>query len=645
MRSHSDSLSPQSSKNRETRAATIGIRRDWRWESPRLTPTEVRHTPNMSRSVTPYPHGIPSPKDGSPSPEPSHAQAQGDDGAIAFHETHRKLDDMLRTAGYPPNQSGTPGSTVKSEGQDETKPANQPTQEQPMHEQPMYEQFTQDQLTQEEYVQPQSIFEYRQAAAFHPRHFETPFVPAVMTWPSANTAMQPWSPGTLTVFSPQGFPPAQPTYTNPGPNQYQPLPLLDPHVPPTHTAAGQHRVQQSLGALNLGESAPAYLIPGRPERAATLPGHFGALEHYLQPISQGTGSFEASSAATITPDNVAGKHQAAYRNQPPESPKHVPAKPSSDNMSQPNWHQNTGQPPYVPPFRPQAASFHATPHATPFQPAPQAAPLPPAKREKWPLNTRPNEFRPMQAVVDPTFREHLNRELAAASAEDAGARGKFSARYFGMHTEGNASAEHISPEQNCALWLRNLPPDITHAELLKAIRNVGRIWCTYINQPDFINHSTAAAKVAFFTAAAARKFLRYVDNYGPLIRGRRIKADYNRIKYPEKTLVSNLTRVLIITGASWFVNPENLCQYFSQLFTFQVDEIITLVELDGRSVVEFRFGSYRCQAQMGKMALERQKPDGLEFVEFGDDPCEMGETFSSYRVAADRISKKYLTNA
>lgn len=262
----------------------------------------------------------------------------------------------------------------------------------------------------------------------------------------------------------------------------------------------------------------------------------------------------------------------------------------------------------------------------------------------------------MQAVLDPHLREQLKQEMAAAHAEDGFGggedsdmncdllRNKFSTRYYGMHTEGNASADHLTNDQNCALWLRNLPPDVTHKELLHSIRGIGRIWCTYINQPDFVHHSTAAAKVAFFTPAAARRYLTHIESAGPTIRGFRIKADYNRIKYPEKPVAGGLTRVLIITGSSWFVNPENLCRYFAQLFTFQVDEVIELVSMEGRSVVEFRFGSYRCQAQMGKMALDRQKPQGLEVVEFGEDPCETGETFISYRIATDRISKKALLN-
>ena len=270
-------------------------------------------------------------------------------------------------------------------------------------------------------------------------------------------------------------------------------------------------------------------------------------------------------------------------------------------------------------------------------------------------------FRPMQAILNSSQRsqgqphQHTHSRSLDAPPTFGPAPPRppttqvltFSDKYYGMHTEVNASADHLPDEQNCALWLRNLPPDITYHELLSSIRNIGRIWCTYINTPDFVTHSTAAAKVVFFAPESASLFLQHIssasdDDAGtpcpPCIRGFRIKADHNRIKYARHACTpKGPSRVLIVTGQDWFVNEASLTAWFADKFIFQVDEVIELVKAGGRAVVEFRFGSYRCQSQMGKMALDRIKPPGLEKVEYGDDPCEKGDSLVSYRVAAERI--------
>ncbi|KAL2203749.1 hypothetical protein CC79DRAFT_1070854 [Sarocladium strictum] len=217
----------------------------------------------------------------------------------------------------------------------------------------------------------------------------------------------------------------------------------------------------------------------------------------------------------------------------------------------------------------------------------------------------------------------------------------FSSRYCGKHVDSNASADHLLPDQNCALWLTNLPPIVTYTQLLGSIRHFGRIWCTYINEPNNREHVTAAAKVVFFSAQAAAAFLHAAwpsDMRGPMmIQGYPIKVAYNRIKYPEKPCGQGESRVLIVTGHPMFVNEEALSAFFRQRFIYQVDRVQTLIQTTSRAVVEFSFGSYRCQSQMGLMALEKDRPIGFEKVEYGEDPCEVGDTFSSYSVAMDRI--------
>lgn len=218
----------------------------------------------------------------------------------------------------------------------------------------------------------------------------------------------------------------------------------------------------------------------------------------------------------------------------------------------------------------------------------------------------------------------------------------FSPEYHGMHNLANASA-NVPNDYNCALWLTKLPADVTYRELVDMVVQAGRfgrLYCTYINYPDKLKHITAAAKVVFFNPEAAQSLLNYAWTNGLVMRGHRIMVTHNRIKARAVPMISRSSRVLIITGHVDFVSPEALTAYFQEKFVFQVDDVKELIRAGDRAVVEYRFGSYRCQGQMAKMALERELPDGFEKAEFGDDPCEVGETYSSYAIAAERIQGK-----
>ncbi|RDA87436.1 hypothetical protein CP532_2786 [Ophiocordyceps camponoti-leonardi (nom. inval.)] len=239
----------------------------------------------------------------------------------------------------------------------------------------------------------------------------------------------------------------------------------------------------------------------------------------------------------------------------------------------------------------------------------------------------------MMAVAAPEQRRQLHQASNST---------KFSSRYHGMHTDNNASADHLSPAQNCALWLTNLPCDVGYSELLSSITNVGRIWCTFINLPDMIRHQTAAAKVVFSVPEAAQRLLNQSWTKTIVIRDHRVRVSHNRIKYPANEMHDTRSRVLLITGRDFFVNPDSLRRWFQNRFVFQEDRVIELIKAGGRAVCEYRFGSYRNQAQMGVKALEMDRPDGFEKVEYGDDPCEKGENLASYGIAADRIQGKGL---
>lgn len=244
-------------------------------------------------------------------------------------------------------------------------------------------------------------------------------------------------------------------------------------------------------------------------------------------------------------------------------------------------------------------------------------------------------FVPMLAVTRPdmTGRDVTPMPLASKAVVDL----KFSPRYHGMHTENNASVDHLRPEQNCALWITQLPPDVKVTELLGKIRNIGRVYAVFINPSDGVAHPKAAAKLVFFKPEGAQKLLRQVWAKPIVIRGHRAQITPNRIKYGEHYMENGESRVLIITGNKMFVNRDSLTAYFEGRFAFQLDDIHTLVEFHDRAVIEYKFGSYRCQSQMGMKALLLDRPRGLEMVEYGADPCEVGSDSTSFSIAGERI--------
>ncbi|OAA39090.1 hypothetical protein NOR_06350 [Metarhizium rileyi] len=254
--------------------------------------------------------------------------------------------------------------------------------------------------------------------------------------------------------------------------------------------------------------------------------------------------------------------------------------------------------------------------------------------------TQATGFVPMLAVTRPdmTGRDVTPMPLGSQTVQDL----KFSPRYHGMHTETNASVDYLRPDQNCALWITQLPPDVKVTEILGHIHNAGRVYATFINPPDGIKHPRSAAKLVFFTPAGAQKLLAYAWHHPFTIRGYKAQVAPNRIKYDSHSTAKGESRVLIITGDKKFVNEGSLTAYFEGRFAFQIDKIQTLIEFKNRAVVEYKFGSYRCQSQMGFKALLLDRPRGLEMVEFGADPCEVGSDTTSFTIAGERIQGKGL---
>lgn len=226
-------------------------------------------------------------------------------------------------------------------------------------------------------------------------------------------------------------------------------------------------------------------------------------------------------------------------------------------------------------------------------------------------------FRPMES--------RAQRGCSPHEALDLMVKG-FSPNYRGNpDLERNRSAL-IPAEANCSLFITGLSPDLTTHLLLRSIRNMGRIYATHINGPEpSRGHQTCAAKVVFFERTAAERFYERYKNTGFMVTGRPFhigRVVWNRIRSREVDAGGRKSRVLIISGPRSIVNERSLHNYFASKIQFQVDEVITAVPSmrlgsEERALVEFRFGSYRCQAESARMALSREFKEHGVYCEFG----------------------------
>ncbi|KAI0009627.1 hypothetical protein F4779DRAFT_640347 [Xylariaceae sp. FL0662B] len=208
--------------------------------------------------------------------------------------------------------------------------------------------------------------------------------------------------------------------------------------------------------------------------------------------------------------------------------------------------------------------------------------------------------------------------------------------------EANQSAD-IPEELNTALWIMNLPPTCTYQQLLGAIRGCGKVYATVINPPQEADsnnnnnlnrstgHMTSAAKLVFFDRLGAERLFAQsqsghfiVGGYLPVVRPNRIKSKA-REAGPQ-------CRVLHIEGPSALVNEHFLVAFFQTKFTFQLETILTLATHGAVTRQEWRFGSFRCQAESARQAITREKERatltereqqawGQVNVYFGVDPC------------------------
>ena len=249
------------------------------------------------------------------------------------------------------------------------------------------------------------------------------------------------------------------------------------------------------------------------------------------------------------------------------------------------------------------------------------------------------------------------------------------ANYQGDPTLPSNISANIPMAESVSIWIERLPPDVTHRELLSSIRNIGRVYATVISPPNSL-HPTAAAKVVFFTLKAANKFLALygregseggghvdatnmnmnmninINSVGNIavgyagadqpphslgrffpLRGYPGNVVRNKILVRESDRPSFVTRVLLIKGPSHIITTARLRVGFSEKFVYEEECVVDHgvrgvgTGLDGKQVlermVEFRFGSFRCQAEWGWRVVKEEWKYGCGAdVRFGRDPCD-----------------------
>jgi hypothetical protein len=95
---------------------------------------------------------------------------------------------------------------------------------------------------------------------------------------------------------------------------------------------------------------------------------------------------------------------------------------------------------------------------------------------------------------------------------------------------------------------------------------------------------------------------------------------WNRVRSAEIDKGGRRSRVLLISGPPTVVNEPYLCSYLNTKMVYQVDEVLHRgVSDDGsRVLLEFRLGSFRCQAEAARMALMREFRDAGLVCEYGE---------------------------
>ncbi|KAK4207621.1 hypothetical protein QBC37DRAFT_241721, partial [Rhypophila decipiens] len=208
--------------------------------------------------------------------------------------------------------------------------------------------------------------------------------------------------------------------------------------------------------------------------------------------------------------------------------------------------------------------------------------------------------------------------------------------YKGNHLLSSNRSANIADKDNCSFFITGLPPGIDTRILLAHVRDVGRIFASYINPINpVLGHLTSAAKLVFFEKTAAQHFWERHRDLPLMVCKKAAKVVRNRIRVAEPDWPRSYTRVVVISGPAKIVELGVLMKIFEAHFVFHVDTIIEdpleLPDVDveqgwrlpeGWRTIEIRFGSWRSQAQTSFQVLGNHPDYRGVRIRYGRDPCD-----------------------
>ncbi|KAK8874924.1 hypothetical protein PGQ11_005438 [Apiospora arundinis] len=258
-------------------------------------------------------------------------------------------------------------------------------------------------------------------------------------------------------------------------------------------------------------------------------------------------------------------------------------------------------------LRPEAPSWQPRPTR---QPRPQATGWQTPTQAGSSIAPQPQPTNENAAYPPRRFGLQFNRHQQQGFPEDnppVDPNFKFAETYAGNRAAYANYSAAIPSDLNCSVFLRGLPPKVKHHHILSLIRGCGsRIWALHINKPDVKNPNHSAAKLVFYKRCGVDWLFEKIRSGQFIIEGYEPNAVLNKIKSAPMPDDDPRSRVVCISGPSSIVNVDYMDKFFKENFYFEPDRVVTLFEGPDFRVLEFRFGSARCQGENAIQALQKR---------------------------------------
>ncbi|KAI2639379.1 hypothetical protein GGS21DRAFT_427743 [Xylaria nigripes] len=124
---------------------------------------------------------------------------------------------------------------------------------------------------------------------------------------------------------------------------------------------------------------------------------------------------------------------------------------------------------------------------------------------------------------------------------------------------------YVPEEYNSSLWITGLKPDVTYHDLFNGIRNTGRVKHVHLYEPAANYPDTCAAKLTYFTHAAACNLLAQARKGSFFVQGIQPAVQWNRNRTAEEP-AQGRSRVLRIEGPPEIVNQSYLEAFWTTRF-------------------------------------------------------------------------------